>query len=304
MAYRLRLKDKSLEKALRRIGREQVDKALHSIRDDSDPSRSVHEVRKRSKNIRGLLRLVRPGFSKFKKENACFRDIARRLTGLRDAKVMLDTFDGLAEAEVSHGDRHGVSAVRRRLTLESTLLLEEVNVRRLMARTEKDLADARDRIRDWEVEGECWQVIGPAVAATHERARLVSEIAFAEQGSTSLHELRKWLRYHWCHTRLLRAIWPEEMKLRADMAWQLVVDLGNRHDLAIFETRIERDPGAFGSRRNVDRILTLARHRGTLLEDRSRTLAGRLFAESGEALAERWHGLWNVWRDRVDETKD
>jgi len=298
MAYRLRRKDRSLKAALRRIGREQVDKALCSLKDDADPSRTVHEIRKRCKNIRGLQRLVQPGFEQFKHENACFRDLAKRLSGLRDAKVMLETFDLLVAEADDMSVRHGLGAIRRRLTADRNALREEVDVRRILARSGEELADARERIRHWDVAGEGWDVLGPAVTANYERARQASEDAFADQASTSLHELRKRVRYHWCHTRLLRAIWPEEMKLWAKLSWRLAGDLGDRHDLTVFQARIEQDPSAFGSKRDVETILTLARGRGAWLEGRSRTLAGRMFVETGDAFAERWHGLWKVWRDR------
>lgn len=304
MAYCLRRKDRSLKAALRRIGREQVDKALCALKEDADPSRTVHEIRKRCKNIRGLQRLFHPGFEQYKRENACFRDLAKRLSGLRDAKVMLDTFDLLvAEADGVSG-HHGLGAIRRRLNADRDALRDEIDVRRILTRSGEELTDARERIRHWEVAVDGWGVIGPAVTETYERARQAAEGAFAKQTSTSLHELRKRVRYHWCHARLLRAIWPEEMNLWAKLSWRLAGDLGDRHDLTVFQAQIEQDPGVFGSKREVESILMLARRRAAWLEGRSRTLAGRMFVETGDAFADRWHGLWKVWRDRTVDTLD
>ncbi|MEZ4569166.1 MAG: hypothetical protein R2849_02320 [Thermomicrobiales bacterium] len=65
MAYRLE-PDEALDVGVRRIATEQVEKALAEL-DDSDLDRhaTVHQVRKRCKKIRGLLRLVRPGLENY-----------------------------------------------------------------------------------------------------------------------------------------------------------------------------------------------------------------------------------------------
>ena len=49
---------------------------------------TVHDVRKRCKKVRGLLRLVRPGLGPdYRRANADVRDAARELSSLRDAHV-------------------------------------------------------------------------------------------------------------------------------------------------------------------------------------------------------------------------
>ena len=56
----------------------------------------IHQIRKRCKKLRAVLRLVRPGLSEFyASENAFFRDAARVLSPLRDTQSVLDAYDGL-----------------------------------------------------------------------------------------------------------------------------------------------------------------------------------------------------------------
>ena len=77
MAYRIRTKDDDVEQAVRRIACEQIDRALAEIDDDGlDFARKVHQVRKRCKKLRGLVRLVRPALDAYGRENAAFRDAA------------------------------------------------------------------------------------------------------------------------------------------------------------------------------------------------------------------------------------
>ena len=69
MAYTFK-RGKSVQKNVRHIAESQVDKAIAEI-DDSDLSMSdtVHQIRKRCKKLRGLIRLVRPRFGAYAAEN-------------------------------------------------------------------------------------------------------------------------------------------------------------------------------------------------------------------------------------------
>jgi CHAD domain-containing protein len=82
----------SLEGALGHV----VDLASGGQADDAE-SEAVHEVRKCFKKARAALRLARDdlGEDVYRQENACFRDAARPLTEVRDAEVMLETWDDL-----------------------------------------------------------------------------------------------------------------------------------------------------------------------------------------------------------------
>ncbi|MEE4144206.1 MAG: hypothetical protein V2I26_05340, partial [Halieaceae bacterium] len=51
---------------IRLVARDQIDKALTELADTTlGPHQVVHQVRKRCKKIRGLIRLVRPVFSAY-----------------------------------------------------------------------------------------------------------------------------------------------------------------------------------------------------------------------------------------------
>lgn len=58
MSHRIEPRE-PVEDAVRRIAVEQIEKARDDL-DDDDLRRAVHEVRKRCKKLRALLRLVRP----------------------------------------------------------------------------------------------------------------------------------------------------------------------------------------------------------------------------------------------------
>src|SRR3954447_23499769 len=86
---------------VRRVARGRIDHALDELRGNSDSTReeAVHEARKDMKKLRALLRLVRGelGGRVYSAENACFRDTARELAGVREADAKLATLGDLEE---------------------------------------------------------------------------------------------------------------------------------------------------------------------------------------------------------------
>lgn len=75
MSYQLESTEK-LSTGLKRIVREQIDDAIHQLTDLPDgQAEAVHDVRKRFKKIRAVLRLVRDeiGSDVYKRENVFYR---------------------------------------------------------------------------------------------------------------------------------------------------------------------------------------------------------------------------------------
>lgn len=111
MAYRLKNKE-SIGAEIKRIAQEQTDKAIEQLTEEiksdnidsssnaaavNERQEAIHDVRKRIKKIRAVVRLVRDELGKevYKRENECFRDAGRGLSEVRDAQVLLETFNKL-----------------------------------------------------------------------------------------------------------------------------------------------------------------------------------------------------------------
>ena len=111
------------------------------------------------------------------------------------------------------------------------------------------------------------------------------------------HELRKHVKYHWHHLRLLRPIAPKEIKRRAELANELGDRLGDHHDLATLEAALRGDRAALGSEHEADALEAFARHERVSLEEQSLRLARQLLSESAESLTERLSAEWHSWRN-------
>ncbi len=79
-----------------------------------DPTEAVHDVRKGFKKVRAALRLAREelGDETYRAENYAFRDAARPLTEVRDAQMLVETFDKLTKALAGEVDAPAIAKVR------------------------------------------------------------------------------------------------------------------------------------------------------------------------------------------------
>ena len=151
MPFRFKNPDE-LPSETQRIATEQIDRAIDELDDSSlDYHETIHQVRKRCKKLRGLLRLVRSGIgSDYRKENVRFRNATRPLSGARDARVMIDTYDSLMEAFPDEINRPFFSPLRGKLTLRMNAIHgKEDAVGETLAGFRHRMVKARDRVPNW-----------------------------------------------------------------------------------------------------------------------------------------------------------
>ncbi len=292
MAYRFRSDDHSVEHAVRRIAREQIDKAATSIEDGEDRSVAIHDVRKRCKKLRGLVRLVRPVFELYADENADFREIGRLLGGAREMAVLSDTYAQLAQ-HFEQIDQQAQFRFKEGLQAQE----QAVDPAERLGEVRERLRLARARVGDWSLAADGWEAIGPGLMQTYLRARTALERIGTSHAPSRYHELRKRVKYHWHHMRLLRPLHPKELAARIHLAAEVGDRLGEHHDLAMLGAALRRSPDAFGSAAEVETAQALARRQRIALEEQCLREARRLLAESAESLTERLGAEWAKWRD-------
>src|SRR3981081_2944434 len=98
---------------------EQLGRTARALRSGSRSDSRVHDIRKRLKHCRAILRLLRKSLGKeaYRRENAQLRDAARPLVAVRDAAVLVHAFEDLCAR--SSGRTTFCSAIRKALLQES-----------------------------------------------------------------------------------------------------------------------------------------------------------------------------------------
>jgi hypothetical protein len=260
--------------------------------------KAVHDTRKAIKRLRALLRLLRGelGERAYRREDDTLRAVARRLSGARDATVMLATLDALVKHQPRKlGRRRAVIALRRRLAADSVRVrqhtLADPHER---AELLGELHALRWRVSAWSlpadpgirlIEADLHRIYRQGrsrarLAARHKGGRHAQTIAMhswrkrvkdlrytaemlerhADPCAPDTHDTHAHAGARAQHTRDVRNAREAAKALRklAARADQLGETLGDEHDLAVLEAHIRA--GADSARR-VKRARRNAMHR-------------------------------------------
>lgn len=296
-SYRFKAGDGSVEDALRRVALSQIDGALHLIaQSESSPEQIVHEVRKCCKKLRGLLRLVRPAFADYSRENAAFRDMAALLGGARDQDVLILTCDRVSALHGAKAERSAIAPIRARLIADKEAAVGKGELPKRLDAFRSAMVEARERAEGWTLEKEGFDALAVGLTDTLRRARKAMAAAREDPVADTLHEWRKGVKYHWYHARLLRNIWPGPMDAHVKAASDLADLLGDHHDLSVLREKLTERPRHYGEPDAVHAFARLVSKRERAAERKAFVMGGLLLAERPKALAERWRIYWTLWR--------
>jgi CHAD domain-containing protein len=110
------------------------------------------------------------------------------------------------------------------------------------------------------------------------------------------HRLRKRVKDHWYHLRLLENLWSRIMKASEKSLKDLESWLGNDHNLFVLRTRLVAEPAFYGKQKDVDLTLKLIDKYQKELREQSLSLAERIFDEKPADFTRRMKHLWDTWR--------
>jgi CHAD domain-containing protein len=297
MAYRLK-RGESVIRGLKRVAREEMEEAGAQLSGHKKPSRdeAIHDARKSIKKVRALLRLAnaeQDGI--YGRENARLRDIARRLSKFRDAFAIIETFDALTTKFKRETLNH-LQSVREGLTKRRSQSAREEDVGIVIVEASSALRRAAKRVKNWPVRADGFAAIGPGLEETFRAGRKSLARVRQDARPENLHELRKRVKDHWYHLRLLEDLWTDVIKATENSPKNLDTWLGNDHNLAVLRETIVADPGSYGQKKDIDLTLRLIGKYQKELREQSLILAARIYDEKPRAFTRRMAGLWDTWR--------
>lgn len=293
MSFRLG-QGESVEEGVQRIAREQLQKAVAEYGDaEIDRHETVHQVRKRCKKLRGLIRLVRPQFEDtYDAENAVFRDAAKELSKYRDAHSLVET----AEELFQHCEE------KQKQKIVRTLLGRLKGRRRQVTQQKNDLnseleefvstiTDAQKRVSDWNLnKKKGFKAVRDGLKKTYTRARKAMKTAFSDPSAENFHEWRKRVKYHWYHMRLLRDCAPKKLGKRESDADHLSDVLGDDHDLHVLKEVVQAEPVLDETaRRLLNEVINARQYE---LRSEAEEYGERLFGKPSKKFIEKVEECW------------
>jgi len=276
---------------IRRIVCGQIDAAIDDlvVGAQKDPGEAVHSCRKRFKRVRATMRLVRDelGAEDYRRENAAFRDLGRRLSGARDSQVMVETLDGLC-ARYASGVPSG-AFVRLRAELADDYLEAERNLRENPTAAGPIIAElraARTRVAAWRLQHDTVSGLAPGFERVYRRGRRAFLAARKDPTDESMHELRKRSKDLWHSAQILGPTAPKTTKRLADRAHRLSDLVGDDHDLAVLSQQVDQRPERLIGEREAALLHALIARRRRQIQRQAIELARQIFTAKPRKLAE------------------
>jgi CHAD domain-containing protein len=226
---------------------------------------------------------------------------------VRDAQSIIDCFDQLTQSLAHEPAGDALAPLRERLVQRRRRIADsQLNLSERLAELQERLQEVRQRIDAWQLSDDGFSAIEPGLHKTYGRARRIlkrlRKATDADNGTVGectdadWHDLRKRVKYHWYHMRLLRRVWPEMVQVRRQAAKKLGVVLGDDHDLSVLRDRLSTETAVFGSGEDVQFCLALIEQRRKQLHDKVLPAAKRLFAEKPRRFTNLFRRYWRAWK--------
>jgi CHAD domain-containing protein len=273
------------------IARDQTAAAWRAIEEDGLTAATVHDVRKRCKKVRGLIRLVRPSLGElYGPANVAYREAAQLLSGTRDADAQRATFDRVLVAAGRIDDQR-MAPVRNHLRARAE---QRGGVpAELAEHAAERLGEGLETIECWSGPAG-WEAVEGGPRRVYRRARAGFEAAVEAPRPEVFHEWRKRLKYLWYHTRLLQVVSPSALRPLRRSFHATSDALGDAHDLAGVAAVLRRLRDDDGDDATEAAIVLCEGYRSEL-ERRALALGARLHVESPKRFEQRLAGYWCAW---------
>jgi CHAD domain-containing protein len=281
MAYRLK-KGEPIAGGLKRIVRDEIESAASHLRGErnADRDEAIHEARKSIKKVRAILKLTRAELGDiYTQENAKLRDIARRLSGFRDAAAMIETFHDLKRRYAGDIGANQLASVGTALEKKKKQTAGTGDIRSLLAEAESALREIGERATTWPLKTDGFEAIEPGLKETYRRGRKALARARKDQRPENYHELRKRVKDLWYHIRLIKSLWTGVVKGCEKDLKDLETWLGDDHNLVLLRAEIAAAPSSYGRAADIDFVLGLIDRYQKKLRDDAVTAGARLYDE-------------------------
>jgi len=292
--------DETIPQGVRRIVRGCIDDALERLAGHGGvvSDAAVHEARKRFKEIRGVLRLVRGELGRrvFRRETRVFRDAARPLSAVRDAAVLVDSLDRLIEQSAGRVTPDQLALLRQTLVERQRAARGQVMTGdRSVSDVVRRLEQAKTRVGRWPLRRRGWSAIEDGLRTVYAQGRRAMRDARAGVSDEALHEWRKRAKDLRYALELLQSMGPKTVARLAERAHRLTDLLGDDHDLAVLRT-IARDASAGRAGDEYALLAPLIAERREALQHDAIALGDTLYEERPRDFVRRVQGYWKLTR--------
>ena len=284
--------DVAVGEALRAVARDILAEARTAIADpEKSDAEAVHDFRRAMKRWRALLRLFEPFVGdEARRLRDEARDLARALTGARNAQSALDALDDLEKHGLTLSPR-SIKALRQRIeeirrAAETTLLNADMRLRLGSA-----LDQAETIVERWPLHMVTFDDVADQLARFYRGVRQLIPEDWPSAEAEDLHELRKWVVIHRYQMDIIEPLWPRFTKMWNGEAQRLRERLGKHQDVLMLASLTGPHQPLVRWRSRL--APAIAERRASHVAGAAR-IAGRLFVEKPNTFRRRLDAMWQA----------
>jgi adenylate cyclase len=270
---------------------EQLQQSEQSLED------AVHEARKSIKKVRAVLRLIRPLMgSDYDRGNGALRDIGRKLSDIRDAQALIETFDYL---NANYRDELGDASLnnfRQSLLDQKRKQTEEFDSTYQIPQLVAALQKMGKHANHWSYKSATMDILAKGVANSLRRGRdqfyEVDDRPFPE----IFHEWRKRAKDLCYQLNLLKKLWPDVFEGYLNSYKKLEKLLGMDHNLTVLRKTLYKADNELGQ--DEKRLLLVIDLDQKAIRRKAEKLGERIYSEEPKQWRQRINQSWDAWLKR------
>ncbi len=218
------------------------------------------------------------------------------LSGVRDARVLVDTLDGLVDRFGKELSPEAIAPLRASLEREHKQALKSLkDDGGAVDLVVRKLENARGRTARWTFETDGFAALAPGLHRIYRRGRRAMRKAGRDPTTENLRELRKRVKDLWHALQIVRPAAPKATEKLAKRAHRLSDLLGDDHDLAVLRDYVLAHAELLEDATRAALVALIDRRRRALQRDGLR-LAKQVYKRPPKRFV---RGLEQGWKKRV-----
>lgn len=238
VSYSINLNN-NVEKQLQKTAFSQLKKSIEDIEDNSlSIDKKNHQLRKRCKKMRGLLRIICPQLKNkgvYDSQNQYFKEVAKQFSAVRDKKILEKTFKKIVLNYNLDENRY----MQILKSIEAMEAQSEKSVQNHFASYRAEYERNKKNIKQYILKKKDSKALDKGIKKGYKKAKKLKKKAYKTPSDKDFHQWRKWVKYHWYHMRLIKKNEKCVFAQRVKLSGKLADILGDEHDISVFKIFVQ-----------------------------------------------------------------
>jgi CHAD domain-containing protein len=273
-----------------------IDEAVNEINEGKlNVDSIVYNLRKRVKNLRALLKLLRKDFGEefLKKNNFVLRDLNRRSAAIRNYSALIKVCEILKSEQIDLECSQALDLLQDRIQSDFNNIKIKTDYSSLFSYYKAQLEKYKSRLSHREINSNRFSKVKYGLSKIYSEGHKYLLLSIENQSAETLHDLRKSAKDLFYSLRSLIPLWEsvlsgytKEIKLLSDM----LGELHDQYELKLYTQSLIDNPFDFSS------VILFIESQSESLLNQCITLGKKIYAETEDQFIERIKKYYVVYR--------